>query len=123
MVVDNITMTVSFKIKQLNIYESYFKGTTEAYGEEYTVNIQNERRGKVLKLPFPPNTKKEKMIVRVSGPNNIFVEDYLPYKGESEWLEIDSDEITFYIADHQDQFDMIEIVTDLMIYRNDFKSS
>ncbi len=25
--------------------------------------------------------------------------------GESEWVEIDSDEITYFIADHQDQFD------------------
>jgi len=34
----------------------------------------------------------------------------LPYKGESEWVEIDSDEITFYIADHQDKFDTLEII-------------
>ena len=50
--------------------------------------------------------------MRFSGPGELFVEDYLPYKGESEWLEIDSDEITYFLADHQDQLDTIEIVYD-----------
>lgn len=46
----------------------------------------------------------------MTGADDLFVEDYLPYKGESEWLEIDSDEITYFLADHQDQFDTIEIM-------------
>ena len=50
------------------------------------------------------------MLVRLTGPGDIFIEDYLPFTGESEWLEIDSDEITFYIADHQGQFDILEVV-------------
>jgi hypothetical protein len=29
------------------------------------------------------------------------MKDYLPYKGESEWLEIDSDETIYFFADHQ----------------------
>ena len=106
-------MALSFKIKQLNIYESYFKGIVDFNGQEYTINIQDERRGKVLKLPFSLNAKKERILVRLSGPENIFVEDYLPYKGESEWVEIDSDQITFFLADHQDQFDMLEVITEL----------
>lgn len=105
-------MTLSFRIKRLNIYESYFKGTVDFDGQEYTINIQDERRGKVLKLPFLPNIKKGRILVRLSGPDNIFVEDYLPYMGESEWVEIDSDQITFFLADHQDQFDMLEIITE-----------
>ena len=59
---------------------------------------------------FEVKSKKEKVIVRMTGPENLFVEDYLPYKGESEWLEIDSDEITYFLADHQDQLDTIEIM-------------
>ena len=46
----------------------------------------------------------------MTGPDGLFVEDYLPYKGESEWLEIDSNEITYFLADHQDQLDRIEIM-------------
>jgi len=30
------------------------------------------------------------------------MEDYLPYKGESEWLEIDSEGIIYFLADRQD---------------------
>ena len=66
--------------------------------------------GKVLKLPFEIKPKKEKIVVRVSGKEDLFIEDYLPYKGESEWLKIDSDEITYFLADHQDQCDTIEIM-------------
>ena len=105
-------MPLGFKILHLDIHQSYFKGKVEFRGQEYTINIQNERRGKVLRLPFKPKTSKERLIVRLSGPGDIFVEDYLPYCGESEWVEIDSDEITFYIADHQDQFDTLEIMDD-----------
>ncbi len=50
------------------------------------------------------------MLVRLAGSGDIFIEDYLPFKGESEWVEIDSDEITFYIAVHQDKFDTLEVV-------------
>jgi len=45
-------MSLGFKIQFLNINESYFKGKVEFQNKEYTINIQNERRGKVLKLPF-----------------------------------------------------------------------
>jgi len=100
---------LSFKITKLNIFQSYFFGETEFRSDKYKVNIQNQRRGKVLKLPFEIKPKTEKIIVRVSG-GDVFVEDYLPYRGESEWLEIDSDEITYFLADHQDQCDKIEIM-------------
>ena len=103
-------MSLGFKIQFLNINESYFKGKVEFQNKEYTINIQNERRGKVLKLPFYINSKKERILVRLTGSGDIFIEDYLPFKGESEWVEIDSDEITFYIADHQDKFDTLEVV-------------
>ena len=102
---------LNFKIIKLNINQSYFFGEVEFRSDKYKVNIQNERRGKVLKLPFEIKSKSEKIIVRVSGPQgDLFVEDYLPYKGESEWLEIDSNEITYFLADHQDKLDTIEIM-------------
>ncbi len=101
---------INFKITKLDIFQSYFSGEVEFKSNKYKMNIQNQRRGKVLKLPFEIKPKSEKIVVRVSGKNNLFMEDYLPYKGESEWLEIDSDEITYFLADHQDQCDTIEII-------------
>ncbi len=103
---------ISFKITKMDIFQSYFLGETEFRSDKYKVNIQNQRRGKVLKLPFAIKPKNDKVLVRVSGPDDLFIEDYLPYKGESEWLEIDSDEITYFLADHQDLCDTIEIMHD-----------
>ena len=105
-------MGYNFKINYMDINESYFKGKVEFRGDEYTINLQNERRGKVLKLPFDIPEKNNKVLVRMTGPN-VVVEDFLPYCGKSEWVEIDSDTITFYVADHQDQFDTLEIIDDL----------
>ena len=96
---------LSFKINKLDIFQSYFFGKVEFRNDKYKVNIQNQKRGKVLKLPFAINPKKTQFIVRFTG-----TEDFLPYCGESEWLEIDSDAITYFLADHQDQLDTIEIM-------------
>ncbi len=101
-----------FKINKIDIFQSYFFGKVKFRNDEYKVNIQNQKRGKVLKLPFEHNPKKEKMVVRITGPEDLFVEDYLPFCGESEWLEIDSDEITYFLADNQDKLDTIEIMDD-----------
>lgn len=103
---------LSFKINRIDIFQSYFTGKVEFQSSQYTINIQNQKRGKVLKLPFGIIPKKNKVIVRLTGPGDVYVEDYLPYVGESEWVEIDSDEITYFMADHQDQFDTIEITDD-----------
>lgn len=103
---------LSFKINRIDIFQSYFTGKVEFQNSQYTINIQNQKRGKVLKLPFGIIPKKNKVIVRLTGPGDVYVEDYLPYVGESEWVEIDSDEITYFMADHQDQFDTIEITDD-----------
>ena len=99
-------MKYVFQIQYLDIRESYFKGKVRFEKDEFTINIQDERRGKVLRLPFPLNTQK-RVLVRCSGPG-VSVEDFVEYRGESEWVEIDSTPITFYIADHQDQFDTLE---------------
>ena len=101
---------LSFNITKLDIFQSYFFGEIDFHSDKYKINIQNERRGKVLKLPFEIKPKSEKIIVRMTGPEDLFVEDYITYKGVSEWLEIDSDEITYFLADHQDQCDVIEIM-------------
>ena len=105
-------MVYEFKINRLDIRESYFLGKIQLAEEEYTVNIQTERRGKVLKLPFGIHPKNQKVLVQMTGQNGVTVEDLLPYKGESEWVEIDSDLITFYAADHQDQFETLKIIDD-----------
>ncbi len=103
-------MVFSFKVIRLDINQSYFFGQVQYKNREFKINILNEMRGKILKLPFGFVPKKERMIVRFTGQDDLFVEDYMAYGGESEWLEINSDEITYFLADRQDQFDTLEII-------------
>ena len=100
---------IGIKIKKLDINESYFFGIAEFEGEEYKINIQGEWKEKLLKLPFKI-AKKEQVLVRLTGVNDTVIEDTLMYRGNSEWIEIDSTDILHYIADHQDQLDTLEIV-------------
>ena len=51
---------LSFKIIKLDIFQSYFSGEVDFNSDKYKINIQNERRGKVLKLPFWIKPKSEK---------------------------------------------------------------
>ena len=46
------------------------------HSDKYKMNIQNERRGKVLKLPFKIEQKNEKIRVRTTDPEDLFVEDH-----------------------------------------------
>ena len=105
---------LNFKIVRLDIAQSYFTGTVEFRSDAYRANIQGQRRDKVLRLPFHlpgfgDGGGPARMLVRVSGPRGLYVEDWLTYGGKSEWLEIDSDAITYYLADHQDELDTIEV--------------
>ena len=101
---------LSFKINRLDIAQSYFFGEVTFRSDLFKTNIQNQRRGKILKLPFDIDAKKSSMIVRLTGPEDLYVEDYIPYVGRSEWLEIDSDAIAYFLADNQDRLDTIEIM-------------
>ena len=47
-----------FKIEKLDIAHSYFKGKVRLEKDEFTINIQDERRGKVLRLPMQIKTEK-----------------------------------------------------------------
>ena len=75
-------MVFSFKVIRLEINQSYFFGQVKYKNREFKINIQNEMRGKILKLPFGFVPKKERMIVRFTGQDDLFVEDYLAYGGD-----------------------------------------
>lgn len=102
---------LSFKISRLNTFQSYLFGNIVHHGTEYLLNIQAQRRSKVLKLSFGMVPVRPKVIVRLTGPDDGVVEDCLPYYGESERLEVDSDEITYCLAGRQDRF-VLEVVDD-----------
>jgi hypothetical protein len=98
---------MKLKISYLSIQESYFVGRCELDGKEYLLNIQNQSGGKIAKFPF--EYYKDEVFIRISGVN-IHVQDELKFKGKSEWIEVYSDIITNYLADHQEGLEWLEIL-------------
>jgi len=108
---EQLKKTLSIKIKRLDMFPNHFFGITEINGEEYKINIQGQSvfRTNLIKLPI--KFKDEKALLRLSGINGSYFEDIVNYKGKSEWIEIDSDRILTYLADHQDQIDTIDVLS------------
>ncbi len=93
------------------MFPNHFFGIAEINLEEYKINIQGQSilREQLVKLPI--KFRDEKALLRFSGINGAFFADIVNYKGESEWVEIDSDRILYYLADHQDRIDTIYILS------------
>jgi len=108
---NQLKKTLSIKIKKLDMFPNHFFGIGEIDGEDYKINIQGQSaiRGKLIKLPI--KFYDEKAVLHLSGINDMSFEDIVNYKGESEWIEIDSDMILYYLADHQDQMDTIDVLS------------
>ena len=108
---NQLKRTLSIKIKRLDMFPNHFFGIAEINREDYKINIQGQSllRDKLIKLPI--KFKDEKALLRLSGINGSFFEDIVTYKGKSEWIEIDSDRILTYLADHQDQIDTIDVLS------------
>ena len=103
---------MSIKIKRLDMFPNHFFGIAEINKEDYKINIQGQSvlREQLIKLPI--QFRDEKALLRLSSiDDDAFFEDIVNYKGESEWVEIDSDRILYYLADHQDQIDTIDVLS------------
>ncbi len=105
--------TLSIKIKRLDMFPNHFFGIAAINGEDYKINIQGQSmfRSNLIKLPI--KFKDEKALLRLTGINGSYFVDVVKYKGESEWIEIDSDRILYYLADHKDQIDTIDVISRL----------
>jgi len=101
---------LSIKIKRLDMFPNHFFGLAEINGQDYKINIQGQSvfRRNLIKLPI--KIKEEKALLRLSGISGSYFWDIVNYKGKSEWIEIDSDGILNYLADHQDQIDTIDVL-------------
>jgi len=103
--------TLSIKIKRLDMFPNHFFGIAEINGEDYKINIQGQSMFRMNLIKLPIKFKDEKALLRLSGINGAYFEDIVNYKGKSEWIEIDSDRILYYLADHQDQIDTIDVLS------------
>lgn len=94
------------------MFPNHFFGIAEINKQDYKINIQGQSVLKEQLIKLPIRFKDEKALLRLSGVNDdAFFEDIVSYKGESEWIEIDSDRILYYLADHQDQIDTIDVLS------------
>lgn len=93
------------------MFPNHFFGIGEINNVYYKINIQGQSvlRDKLIKLPI--KFKDEKALLHLSGIGDDSFEDIVNYKGESEWIEIDSDRILYYLADHQDLINTIDILS------------
>ena len=108
---NKLNKTLSIKIQHLDMFPNHFFGIAKIDKEEYKINIQGQSvlREQIIKLPI--EFRDEKAVLRLTGINDEFFEDLVNYKGESEWIEIDSDRILYYLADHQDQIKTIDVLS------------
>ncbi len=108
---NQLKKTLTIKIKRLDMFPNHFFGTAEINNEEYKINIQGQSllRNKLIKLPI--EFRDEKALLHLSGINGTFFEDIVNYKGMSEWIEIDSDGVLYYLADNQDKINTIDVLS------------
>ena len=108
---NQLKKTLTIKIKRLDMFPNHFFGTAEINYKEYKINIQGQSmlRDKLIKLPI--EFRDEKARLHLNGINNTFFEDIVNYKGKSEWIEIDSDGVLYYLADNQDKINTIDVLS------------
>ena len=103
-------LPLKLKIKYLNAIEDSFSGKAVFHDKNHTINIHGQSNGKIIKVPFSIiGVKDDEILVRVSGPSGVYVQDHLKFNGESKLIEIDSDTLFSEIASNQNKYDTMEI--------------
>ena len=105
-----LKLPFKLKLKYIISNGDSFQGKALFHEKEYPIKIHGENNKKILKVPFPVmGITDNEILARVSGPSGVYVQDHIKFKGQSEWIEIDSDIIFFEISNSQHKFDTMEI--------------
>ena len=98
------------RVNYLNLNKDHFEGKAIFHDREYNIDIHAQNDKKTIKVPFPVmGITDNDILVRVSGPSGVYVQDYVKFNGEAEWIEIESDSIFNEIVNNQGKFDTVEI--------------
>ena len=98
------------KVKYLLNHEDHFEGKAVFHGNEYSLIIEAQTEQKINRVPFSAmGVTEDEILVRVSGPSGVYVQDHIVFKGQSEKIEIKSDSIFYEIANNHEKFDTLEI--------------
>ena len=105
-----LKLPFKLKIKYLNANGDSLQGKAVFHEKVYPIKIHAENNEKIIKLPFPViGITDNEILARLSGPAGVYVQDHVKFKGQSKWIEIDSDIIFFDITNSQHKFDTMEI--------------
>ena len=103
-------LPIKIIIKNLESAENQISGKVNYHDEEFDLKILNQNSMNVIKIPLSViGVTGDKILVRISGPSGVYVEDYANFQGESEYIEIFSEVIFSEIKNYQNKFDTIEI--------------
>ena len=105
-------LKVPFKlrVKYLNLNKDHFEGKAMFHEKEYNIDIHAEVDKRKIKVPYPVmGVTDEEILVRISGPSGVYVQDHVQFNGQSEWIEIESDSIFYEVSNNQGKFDTMEI--------------
>ena len=106
----DLKLPFKLKIKYLNATGDSYQGKAVFHEKEYPIKIHAEKNEKIIKVPFSVmGVTNDNILVRVSGPAGVYVQDHIKFKEHAKWIEIDSDIIFFEIQHSQHKFDTMEI--------------
>ncbi len=98
------------RVKYLLNHEDHFEGRAVFHEKEYSLSIEAQREDKIIRVPFSAmGVTEDEILVRVSGPSGVYVQDHVVLKGKSEGIKIKSDSIFYEIANNHEKFDTLEI--------------
>ena len=105
-----LKIPLKLKIKHLTENKDCFEGMAVFHDKEYPVNIHAQKNEKIIKVPFlVMGVTDEEILVRISAPSGVYVQDHIKFKGSSKKLEIDSNVIFQEIDNNKTKFDTLEI--------------
>ena len=105
-----LKLPFKLRVKYLNLNKDHFEGKVIFHEKEYNIDIHARVNGGTIKFPFPViGVTDNDILVRISGPSGVYMQDHIQFKGQSKSIKIKSDYIFHEISNNQGKFDTIEI--------------
>ena len=105
-----LKLPFKLKVKYLNANEDSFQGKAVFHEKDYPIKIHAQNNEKSIKVPFSViGVTDDYILVRLSGPSGVYVQENVKFKGQSKWIEIDSEIIFYEISNSKHKFDAMEI--------------
>jgi len=106
----NTKLPLKLSVKDLIAKKHSLEGKAKFHEKNFPITIQNQNDGKLVRVPFQVmGVTDNEILVRVSGPSGVYVQDHVKFKEMEESLIIESNVIFLEITNNQNKFDTIEI--------------